>query len=438
MSAAWWAFQIIINIFESVAICYFIQKHFPGRFSVVGNRLVNVGMVAFVSGIYTFYYIWVPPRMVDNIGLILFWLVYVLLFRKGSWYEKCFWSFLIVGVTMVITSSAVTWTMLISGIPFIEVVFWQGVPRILLVGIVKTLHVLAYIYFSKYYITSRAMEVKIYIYFIAIIFISVYISTTLMTTVAEIDESLILMFLLTLSALSVVVFMMIIFYLFHSISTQGDLLLKTQGELQHKILMEQHNNELVKIYKDMRDWRHDFHNHIQSLLALSQEGNKEEMKKYVEQLGHKLVEIEGVCHTGQQALDAIVSVKCALAATYEIAVKLHMSPITMMPISELDVTSLFGNLFDNAIEACRRMDTKKRSIDLSLGMMGRMICIRMTNTTNGEERVHDGRYLTVKTDKQLHGLGIANIDRIVSSANGVVERKHEDRIFNTVIILPSV
>ncbi len=44
-------------------------------------------------------------------------------------------------------------------------------------------------------------------------------------------------------------------------------------------LMTKHCEEVQHIYKTMRGWRHDYHNHIQTLLALN--GDKEKTKQYL-------------------------------------------------------------------------------------------------------------------------------------------------------------
>lgn len=437
MGLAWWIFQIFINLFESAAICYFIQKHFPGKFSQRTNYFFNVGAVLVNSTIYTLYYLWVPPRIMDSAGFLLFWVIYSLLFRKGLWYEKCFWSILLASVTFAISFSAIIWVMFIGNIPFIEITFWQGIPRAVLVATVKTFHVLAYIYFSKYYISSQAMKKSMYLYFISILLVCIIAITMMSSIAASLNENLVAMSYLSLSSVCILIFLMIVFYLFHNLSNQSDLLLKTQGELQHKVLMEHHNAELIKIHSNMNAWRHDFHNHIQSLLMLSESESKEDMRSYVKRLGHELEEVEGVCYTGQQALDAIVSVKYALAKTDNITVNLHIAPIKLLPISDIDLTSLFGNLFDNAIESCQRIDIEKRSIDLFLGMMENMICIRMLNATDGNDRIENDKFLTTKANSQFHGLGLASVDRIVEKANGLVERKHEDKVFTTILLIPT-
>ena len=83
MDILWHSFEILVNLFENALICYFIQKHFPGRFSQCANRLINLITVLIIAGIYTAYLYFPPPWIVESIILILFWLLYTVIFRKG-------------------------------------------------------------------------------------------------------------------------------------------------------------------------------------------------------------------------------------------------------------------------------------------------------------------------------------------------------------------
>ena len=51
-------------------------------------------------------------------------------------------------------------------------------------------------------------------------------------------------------------------------------------------LIEKHCEEVQHIYKTMRGWRHDYHNHIQTLLALC--GDEEKTREYLWNLNAKL------------------------------------------------------------------------------------------------------------------------------------------------------
>jgi len=436
MEVIWRIFEVLVNIFENAVICYFLQKHFPGRFSKRTNNFVNMAAVTMIAGVYTAYLYFPPPWILDTVGLHAFWLLYILLFRRGLWYKKSFWSVLLISVTSICSVVVVSWAMYINGVSQNTIVFGQGVFRLLLIISSKAMQVMSLYYFSKIYVTSRAVHKNMYITLISLPILCSLIDNTLLDIGFAMGEDIYLIFYVALSALCVMAILMASYYLYYKISKQGDLLLRTQGELQHKTMMEQHNAELIKIDGNMRVWRHDFHNHLQTLLVLSRMCKNEELEDYIVKLGENLKELEGVVHTGQQALDAIVTVKYASAKADGITMNLYIMPIPPLPINDVDVTSLFGNLFDNAIESCRRVDVKERSIDLSLVMMGDMICIRMSNTTDGIERTENGRFLTTKKQDGLHGLGLASVDRIMSNAGGQVRREHKDCVFTTILLFP--
>jgi len=436
MDVLWRIFEVLVNVFEHAVICYFIQKHFPGRFSQKGNWLVNAAAVTVIAGVYTSYLYFPPTWILDTVSIHLFWLLYTILLRKGSWYEKSFWCVLLVSVTSICSVAAVSWAMYITGASQNTVVFGHGIFRFLLVTCTKAINFISLYYFSKLYISSQSVHKNIYITLLSLPILCSYIDNTLMDIGSVMGENVHLMLYVALSALCVMAILMVAYYLYFRISKQGELLLKTQGELQHKTMMEQHNDELIKIHANMNTWRHDFHNHLQTLMVLSRMGNSSELKYYVEILGEKLTDVDVLCHTGHQAFDAIVMAKCALAKAEGIAVNIHTTPVPVIPINDVDVISIVGNLFDNSIESCRRVDIKKRSVDLFFGMMESMVCVRISNATDGKVRKENDKYVTTKKQNGLHGIGLASVDRIVGAAGGQVHREHHDNVFTTTLLLP--
>jgi sensor histidine kinase YesM len=299
------------------------------------------------------------------------------------------------------------------------------------------IYILAFVFFSKTYTSSKTLQKRIYIFLIFICVLCSLINTMLINTGLALTDEPELIFYVAVAAICVLAMLMITFYIYYSLSKQSDMLLQAQSELQHRTLMEQHNIELIKVDASLRNWRHDIHNHFQSLQALIQIGDIDKAEKYLAHLGHKFKIDGSVCNTGQHELDAIVTVKCALAKADDIKVALHIIPIKHLPISDLDITNLFGNLFDNAIESCRRVDVKARFISLAFLKMENMLCIRMVNSTDGNIKLENGRYLTTKSDSRFHGLGLASIDRIINDAGGFVSREYNDKDFTTELLLPT-
>jgi len=437
VDALWFSFQMVVNVFESAVFCYFIAKHFPSKFSRGTSYLINTIVVLIMSGIYAVYFFFPPPWWLDSATIVPYWIGFALLLRKGFWYEKGFWSLAILGANYICAVAAITLAMYISGASQYTIVFTQGVPRLLLVILAKTAQVAVIYYFSKFYITSLKLSKTIYIVLISISILSIAIAVSIMETAMVMGEDLALLRYLVVGGICLVAIVMIAYYLYYKIARQSELLFNAQNELQHKTLIEQHNEELLKVDANMKNWRHDFHNHLQSILVLSRSENTKDVEDYIMNLGHELKAIDAICNTGQKALDAIITVKYSIAKSYDIALTLNIGPIAPLPFSDVDVTTLFGNLMDNAIEACRQVIPKETSINLSLGMMGEMIHICVSNTTNGMVRIEDGKFLTTKPDQSLHGLGLLSIDRVVDSVGGIVQREHNNGVFTTTLLLPT-
>ena len=78
-----------------------------------------------------------------------------------------------------------------------------------------------------------------------------------------------------------------------------DMILKTQRE------------EIQSIYKTMRGWRHDYHNHMQKIKAHLALNQIEELKDYLNRLEEDLDAIDIAIKTGNVSVDAILSSKLA-------------------------------------------------------------------------------------------------------------------------------
>ncbi len=88
-------------------------------------------------------------------------------------------------------------------------------------------------------------------------------------------------------------------------------------------LITKHCDEVQNIYKTMRGWRHDYHNHIQTLLALS--GDEEKTKEYLLKLNDDLTQIDTVLKTGNVMVDAILNSKLSLIHSKNIKVNAKAS-----------------------------------------------------------------------------------------------------------------
>lgn len=199
-------------------------------------------------------------------------------------------------------------------------------------------------------------------------------------------------------------------------------------------LITRHCDEVQNIYKTMRGWRHDYHNHIQALLALS--GNVERTRAYLLELNNDLIAVDTVIRTGNVMLDAILNSKLSLIQSRNIEINAKAVVPSELKVSEIDLCTIIGNLLDNAMEAClKQPENEKRYIRVYIGILKGQLYITVTNSMSGNVNKEGKSYFTTK-NRETHGFGLMRIDRIVDKYEGYVNRQNEKGVFITEIMLP--
>lgn len=199
-------------------------------------------------------------------------------------------------------------------------------------------------------------------------------------------------------------------------------------------LVDRHYDEVETMYRKMRGWRHDYHNHIQVLKAHMTLRQYSQASDYLDKLDEDLTTVDRVLKTGNVMVDAILNSKLALIRERNI----HTDATAIVPenihISGIDLSVLIGNLLDNAMEACMELPKEERFIRIYIDIIKKQLYISVTNSTAGHVRRSAGQYLSQKLGH--HGFGLQRIDSIVSKYDGFLNRQTEKGVFATEVMLP--
>ena len=199
-------------------------------------------------------------------------------------------------------------------------------------------------------------------------------------------------------------------------------------------LITKHCDEVQNIYRTMRGWRHDYHNHIQALIALC--GDEEKTKEYLFKLNDDLTQVDTVLKTGNVMVDAILNSKLSLINSKNIDVNAKASVPQELKVSEIDLCVIIGNLLDNAMESClRQSEGERRFIRVYIGVLKSQLYISVSNSSADNIRKSGRVYLSSKEGGN-HGFGLARIDRLAEKYNGYINRQNEEGVFATEIMLP--
>lgn len=211
----------------------------------------------------------------------------------------------------------------------------------------------------------------------------------------------------------------------------ADRLLEKRVAAYQDDLIEKHFEEVQSIYAKMRGWRHDYHNHIQALLALV--GDDERTRDYLWKLNKDLTEVDTVVKTGNVTVDAILNSKLTLIKSKDIPVDAVAKVPDDLKISEIDLCAIIGNLLDNAIEAVLPLPAEERFIRIYIGMMKAQLYISVTNSTATEPHKIGGKCVSTKGEGR--GVGLMRVDSIAKRNGGTVNRQNESGVFATEVLM---
>lgn len=209
-----------------------------------------------------------------------------------------------------------------------------------------------------------------------------------------------------------------------------------QLEIEHQDkLVSHHIDEVQSIYLTMREWRHDYHNHMQTLKAHMAMAQYDLANQYLDELEKDLNDIRIFIKSGNINLDAILNSKLSLAKSKNITVNCKAQLPSKLTISDIDLCVLIGNLLDNALEACEQMPPDiEPFLRIYIGIFKQQLYISVTNSTKDLVRKLDHEYITNKRGN--HGHGLKRIYNTVKKYEGFINSQNEPGVFVTEIMLP--
>lgn len=202
-------------------------------------------------------------------------------------------------------------------------------------------------------------------------------------------------------------------------------------------LIETHYREVDNMYRQIRGWRHDYRNHIQTMKAYAAKGDLVAIKSYLDLLDDDLTTVDTVIKTGNAMTDAILNSKISLAKAKDIEVIADAHIPVKLKTREIDLCCIIGNLFDNAIEASVKLPKEQRQIRIYMDMKNTQLYISFTNFTANKKMKKEG--MLYKSNKGAgHGFGLVRIDAIIERLDGYISRNSEDGAFTTEILIPQI
>lgn len=224
-------------------------------------------------------------------------------------------------------------------------------------------------------------------------------------------------------------FLFLFLYLKNNYYLRGQ---EQRDKLQIAQLQQQYAyyQDKLKEEERIRSIYHDMKNH---LLVLEGCQGTDETRKMAQKLRSQIADYENYIHTGNDFLDIIIRDKAEKAREKHIDFSAFIDFSSIDFIDPLDISTLFGNAIDNAIEASEKLPEEQRVILIKAGKVQDFVSILIEN--NCADEVHTDGY-TTKGDKFLHGFGISNMKKAAEKYGGTCTTTQKNGKFILKILLP--
>ncbi|MDE5770923.1 MAG: ATP-binding protein, partial [Ruminococcus sp.] len=204
----------------------------------------------------------------------------------------------------------------------------------------------------------------------------------------------------------------------------------TAYQLQTIKKKHKYYEEKIQEEERIRSIYHDMKNH---LLVLENQSGTDSAKEIAKKLRMEISDYEDYMHTGSDILDVIIKEKSRMAREKDIDFSATVDFSEVQFIEPLDISTIFGNSIDNALEATEKLPKEDRAVIIKAGIVHSFVMIVIENTCPDTPKE---KFRTTKEDKFLHGFGVGNIKKAVEKYDGECTSNCTDRKYTLKILIP--
>ena len=229
----------------------------------------------------------------------------------------------------------------------------------------------------------------------------------------------------------IIISIIIFGYVFYRNVKEEKELLKLKNEM-----LELNYRTTYKCYKDSMKIFHDMKGHLNTIYQLIIHEQYQRVVDYLNTIQEPINQLEISTYSGNYIIDLVLNYKFFQMNNNKIKVETSISPIdNNIGILDGDLCAVLNNLLNNAIEANQDVLEAKRWIKVSISQVNKMLIIKVSNSIFQQPAIVNGKYITTKKNKNLHGYGIESIENIADKYEGFFSCQSDQQTFTATLTL---
>lgn len=181
--------------------------------------------------------------------------------------------------------------------------------------------------------------------------------------------------------------------------------------------------------------RHDFRHVIGTLDGMLNAGDLEAARDYLTSYRITMPKNEVVHYCDHTALNALLNYYAEAAHQNAVRLRIVVNLPDCLPLSDVDLCNIVGNMLDNAIAACCEIPEPKRWTDLTISCPNDVrFGIVTANSFNGKVKMDGEKYLS--THRGGSGIGLDSITSAAERYGGTASFRHDGKEFISGVVIP--
>lgn len=412
--------NITIFIIETLASVIYFENKFKRKYSYKITALIT-GIISFT--LYLMQNIKIP---IINAAFFIILNFLFLYFCYNSSVKSCVFSILLLTALMIVTEMIVLYTSSIIFGTNLDLCLTDDYIFIIQAMIAKLLYfVLTYI-LSKFSIKEKqnndikAVALLSILPIGSVILMHATIYICIYNNLNNYYKSL-----LIISNILILISNIIVYYI-------HELTLKTNQKYTDILLTQQKYDNTVEYYNLLKQQNentglliHDIKKHLNSIRMLSSKNNAD-IKNYIDNIFDEFNITNFINYCNNPLLNLITYRYYEICKSNGIKFEVNIQNSKLNFMSEPDITALFDNILENAVEAAKQTDEKLIKFSIDIRNTNFMI-ISVTNSSHiNPLTASSGNIVTSKSDPRLHGFGLKSIRRIIKKYDGNLEMSYDD------------
>ncbi len=221
----------------------------------------------------------------------------------------------------------------------------------------------------------------------------------------------------------------------------GILFAEQNRQMSKQLAMQvSYSQQIQEQIESNRKLNHDFRHHLRVLNTIAQESNDKNILNYLKEIDSFVqtnIPTTPISFCNHPTVDALLRYYYSFAKENQIEISLQIAIPENLPLSDIELCSILGNLLENAIEACLRQSDPPRSITLKTHENKFTFFLLIENTYNGRLEKQNDRFISQKNRTHSRfGIGIESVRGILNRYHGTMDIYPEQLLFKIGITIP--